>query len=160
MDAPSAPAGRAEGETRRLSQEGAVDTFSTPVRRAESKTRGSSRGDAVDASSAPAGRAESDLRAASTSGTNQENGENPPTVLSGRAAHDLSDWGPPPVTVWNRTRGQNQRLDGEQPAEQPAEQQQPLNTEIADALLAAAYEWTKSGSIQKSTSWPTEDAMA
>ena len=114
----------------------------------------------MDASSAPAGRAESDLRAASTSGTNQENGENPPTVLSGRAAHDLSDWGPPPVTVWNRTRGQNQRLDGEQPAEQPAEQQQPLNTEIADALLAAAYEWTKSGSIQKSTSWPTEDAMA
>ena len=34
-----------------------------------------------------------------------------------------------------------------------------MNPEVADALLAAAYEWTKSGSVLKSTSWTTEDAM-
>ena len=49
----------------------------------------------VDASSVPAGRAESDLRAALTSGTDQGNGEDP-AVLSGRAAHKMSDWGRPP----------------------------------------------------------------
>ena len=35
-----------------------------------------------------------------------------------------------------------------------------MNPEVADAMLAAAYEWTKCGSMQKSTSWTTEDAMA
>ena len=35
-----------------------------------------------------------------------------------------------------------------------------IHPEVADALLAAAYEWSKSGSILKSTSWTTEDAMA
>ena len=35
-----------------------------------------------------------------------------------------------------------------------------MKPEVADALLAAAYEWTKSGSMLKSTSWTTEDAMA
>ena len=94
---------------------------------------------------------------ASTSGPDQGNGEDPPAVLSGREAHELSDWGRPPVTVQGRTRGQSQRLEGEQPA---SEQQQNINPEVADALLAAAYEWTKSGSILKSTSWTTEDAMA
>ena len=35
-----------------------------------------------------------------------------------------------------------------------------MNPEVADALLVAAYEWAKSGSILKSTSWTTQDAMA
>ena len=56
------------------------------------------------------------------------------------------------MTVRGWTRGQSQCLEGEQ----PAEQQQRLNLEIADALLAA-YD---SRNIQKSTSWRTEDAMA
>ena len=35
-----------------------------------------------------------------------------------------------------------------------------MQPEVADALLVAAYEWTKSGSVLKSTSWTTEDAIA
>ena len=35
-----------------------------------------------------------------------------------------------------------------------------MNPEVADALRAEAYEWTKSGSILKNTSWTTEDAIA
>ena len=35
-----------------------------------------------------------------------------------------------------------------------------MKPEVADALLAAAYGWTKSGSMLKSTSRATEDAMA
>ena len=35
-----------------------------------------------------------------------------------------------------------------------------MNPEVADALLAAAYEWTKSGSNLKSTSWTVEDASS
>ena len=35
-----------------------------------------------------------------------------------------------------------------------------MNPEVADALLAAAHEWTKSGSMLKRASWTTEDAMA
>ena len=35
-----------------------------------------------------------------------------------------------------------------------------MNPEVVDALLEAAHEWTKSGSMLKSTSWTTEDAMA
>ena len=107
-------------------------------------------------SSISAGRAESGLSAASsTSGTAQEKGEDPPAVLSGRAAHDLSDWGGPPVTVRGRIRGQSQRLEGEQ----PAEQQHRMDPEVADALLAAAYEWTKSASILKSASRTTKNVM-
>ena len=95
---------------------------------------------------------------ASTSGPDQGNGEDPPAVLSGREAHELSDWGRPPVTVQGRTRGQSQRLEGEQPA---SEQQQNINPEVADALLAAAYEWTMSRRmLLKRTSWTTEDALA
>ena len=75
---------------------------------------------------------------------------------SGRAAHELSSWGRLPATVRGRTRGQTQRLEGE-----PAQRQLRILPEVVDVLLAAAYEWTKSGrSIQKSTSWTTEDAMA
>ena len=156
VDAFSAPAGRAESETTGSSQGGAVDTSSAPVGRAESETSGSSHGGAVDASSIQAGRAESDLSAASTSGTDQGNGEYPPSILSGRAAHELNDRGRLPVIVRGRTRVQSQRLEGGQ----PLEQQQIMNPEVADALLVAAYEWAKSGSILKSTSWTTQDAMA
>ena len=39
-------------------------------------------------------------------------------------------------------------------------EQYRLDPEVADALLAVVYEWTKSGSVLKSTSWTTEDAMA
>ena len=36
-----------------------------------------------------------------------------------------------------------------------------MNDEVADALLAAAYEWwTKPGSIPNRTSWTTEGAVA
>ena len=35
-----------------------------------------------------------------------------------------------------------------------------MQPEVADALLAAAYEWTKSGSTLKSRSWMTENARA
>ena len=35
-----------------------------------------------------------------------------------------------------------------------------MDPEVADALLAAAHELAKSGSMLKSTSWTTEDAIA
>ena len=50
-----------------------------------------SQGGAVAASSVPTGRAESDSGASAASGTDQGNGEDPPAVLSGRAAHELRD---------------------------------------------------------------------
>ena len=156
MDAILNPAGRAESETRGPSQGGVVGASSAPAGRAESEARCSIYGCTVDASLAPAGRAENDLSAASTPGTDQGNREDPPAVLSGRAAHELSDLGRPPVTVRGRIRGRNQRLRGKQ----FAEQQKRLNPEIADALLAAVYARTKSGSIQKSISWTTADAMS
>ena len=34
-----------------------------------------------------------------------------------------------------------------------------MNPEVVDALLEAAHEWTKSGSMLKSTSWTTDGAM-
>ena len=81
MDASSAPAGRAEIETRRLCQAGVAGASSVPAGRAESETRGSSQGGAVDASLVPVGRAERDLSAASTSDTDRGNGEDPPAVV-------------------------------------------------------------------------------
>ena len=93
MDASSAPVGRAESQTRGSSQGGAVDASSGPAERGESEKIGSSHGRAVDASSVPAGRAESDPGEAPASDTDQGNGEDPPAVLSGRAAHELSSWG-------------------------------------------------------------------
>ena len=122
MDVSSAPAGRAESETRTSSQGGAVGASSAPERRAESERRGSSQGGTVDASSTPEGRAESETRglsqgvavdaswvpaesdgrelsAASTSGIDQEKGEDTPAVLLGRAAHELRDWGRPHVSA-------------------------------------------------------------
>ena len=74
-------------ETMDSSQGGAVDAYSVPTGRAETvETINSSQGGAVDASSVPAGRAESDSGASAASGTDQGNGEDPPAVLSGRAA--------------------------------------------------------------------------
>ena len=35
-----------------------------------------------------------------------------------------------------------------------------MQAKVEDALFAAVHEWTKSGSLPKSTSWMTEDAMA
>ena len=58
-----------------------MDASSAPAGRAESETKGSSQGGAVDASSVPIGRAERDLSAASTSDTDQGNGEVPPPVV-------------------------------------------------------------------------------
>ena len=136
-------------------QGGAVDASSAPAGRAETvETMGSSQG-GVDASSVPVGSAESDSGASAASGTDQGNGEDPPAVLSGRAAHELSSWGRLPATVRGRTRGQSQRLEGE-----PAEEKYRLNPEVTDGLRAAVHEWTKSGSMLKSTSWTTDDAMA
>ena len=54
---------------------------SVPAGRAESETRGSSQGGAVDASWVSIGRVESDLSAASTSDTDQRNGEDLPAVV-------------------------------------------------------------------------------
>ena len=64
----------------------------------------------MDASSVPAGRADSDSGASAASGTDQENDENSPVVLSGRVTHGLGSWGRLPPTVRGRTRGQSQRL--------------------------------------------------
>ena len=99
MDASSAPAERAGTETSGSSQGGTTDASSAAVGRTENDTKCSSQGGTVDASSVPGGRAESDLSAVSTAGTDQWNGEDPPAVLLGRAAHELSDWGRPPVSA-------------------------------------------------------------
>ena len=109
----------------------------------------------MDASSVPARRAESNSGASAAFNTVQGDGEVLPAVLSGRAAHELSSWGQLPATIKGRTRGQSQR-----PEREPAEEQYRLNPEVADALPAAAHEWTKSGCMLKSTSWTTEDTMA
>ena len=34
-----------------------------------------------------------------------------------------------------------------------------MDPEVADVLLAAAYEWAKPGSILKNTAWATENTM-
>ena len=158
QQAPAAgDAGDGTDETMGSSRGGAVNASSAPVGRVETaETMGSSQGGAVDASSVPAGRAESDPGEAPASDTDQGNGEDPPAVLSGRAAHELSSWGWLPATVRGRTRAQSQRLEGE-----PAGGQLRMRPEVADALLAAAYEWTMSRrTLLKSTSWTTEDALA
>ena len=105
----------------------------------------------MDASSVSAGRTDRDPSAASTP-TDQGDGEDTPAVLSGRAAHELSNWARPPATVRGRTRGQIQRMGGE-----PG--QYRMDPEVRDALLAAAYEWTKSRSLKERTSWNTEDPL-
>ena len=94
----------------------------------KAETIGSFQGGAVGASSAPAGRAESE-RATRLNGAQWT----PPRPRQGGpkarhevrlkgvrwtgAANELRDWGRPPVTVRGRTRGQSQRLEGEQSAE-------------------------------------------
>ena len=153
QEAPAAgDAGDGTAETMDSSQGGAVDASSVPAGRAEAvETMDSSQGGAVDASSVPAGRAESGSDASSTSGTDQGNGEGPPAVLPGGAAHELSSWGRPPPTVMGRTRGQSQRLQDE------SSQRQRV---IENAMSAAVQKWTEFGSILTNTSWMTEDAMA
>ena len=54
------------------------------------ETMDSSQVGALDASSVPAGRPRIDSGASGASVTDQENSENPPAALLGRAAHDLS----------------------------------------------------------------------
>ena len=152
MDASSAPAGRSESETNGSSQGGAVGASSAPAGRAKNGTRGSSQEGAVDAPSGPARRADSDPSAASTPDTDQGDGEDTRALLSRRAAHEHSNWGQLPATVRGRTRGQSQRMGGE-----PG--QYKMNPEVGDVLLAAAYEWMKSGSRKERTSWRTEDAL-
>ena len=103
----------------------------------------------------PPGPRQGGPKATTSSSTDEEPGEDPPAVLSLTATHEQSDWERPPVLARGRIGGQSQRLEDEQ----PAEQQQRLNPDIADALLAAAFVWTKSGSVQKIPSWTTEDVM-
>ena len=56
---------------------------------------------------------------------------------SGRAAHELSaNWRRHLETVRGRTRGQSQRLEGKQPIGHKLR----MNPEVANGLLAAAYE--------------------
>ena len=150
-------AGDGTAKTMGSSQGGAVDASSAPKGIVETaETMGSSQGGVVNASSVPAGRAESDPGAASASDTGERNGEDPPAVLLGRSTHELSSWRRSPPTVRGWTRGQSQRLEGE-----PAVHQLRMNDEVADALLAAAYEWcTKRGSILKRIFWTTENAVA
>ena len=145
-------AGDGTAGTMDSSQSGAVDASSVPEGRAETvETTDSSQGGAVDASSIPAGKAEIGSDASTTSGTDQGNGEGPPAVLSGRAAHELSSWGRLPPTVMGRTRGQSQRLQDESAQRQRV---------IEDAMPAAVQKWTESGCILANTPWTTEDAMA
>ena len=115
------------------------------------ETMDSSQGGAVDTSSVPAERDESGSDASATSGTDQGNGEGPPAVLSGRAAHQLSSWGRLPPTVMGRTRGQSQPLQDESAQRQRV---------IENAMSAAVQKWTEFGSIPANTSWTTEDATA
>lgn len=113
-----------------------MDTSSAPMMRAETtETMGSSLGCAVNASSSPAGRAEGDPGAVSASKTGRGNCEDHPGVLSVRPAQELSSWRRRPPTVRRRTRSRGKRLKGE-----PAMHQPRMNDEVADALLAAAYE--------------------
>ena len=144
MDASSVPAGRAEtAETMDSSQGGRMDASSVPAGRAETvETIDSSQGGAVDASSVPAERDESDSGASAASGTDQGNGDDPPAVLSGRAAHELSSWGRLPQAVRGRTRSQGQRLQDES-----AQRQRVIEDE-----LSAAVKRTEFGSILENTS--------
>ena len=153
MDASSVPPARAETvETTDSSQGGTMATFSVPAGRAETvETTDSSQGGTMDASSVPAGRAESGSGASAASGTDQGNGEDPPAVLSGREAHELSSWGRLPPTVMGRTRGQSQRLQDESAQRQRV---------IEDAMSVTVQKWTEFGSILENTSWTTEDAMS
>ena len=145
-------AGDRTAETMDSSQGDAVDASSVPAGRAETvETMDSSQGGAVDASSVPAGRAKNGSDASAASSTDQGNGEGPPAVPSGRAAHDLSSWGRLSPTEMGRTRGQNQRLQDESAQRQCV---------IEDAMAAAVQKWTEFGSILANTSWTTEDAMA
>lgn len=67
-------------------------------------------------------------------------------VVSGREAHELSDWGPP--------------RDSTGPEVESVEHQLRMNPEVADALLGALYTWTQSRIALKNTFWMTDDAMA
>ena len=145
-------AGDGTVETMDSSQGGAVDASSVPAGRAETvETVDSSQGGAVDGSSVPAERAEIDSGTSAASGTDQGNGDDPPAVLSMRAAHKLSNWGRLPLTVRGRTRGQSQCLQSENAR---------LQCAIEDAMSAAVQKWTESGSILEGISWTTEDTMA
>lgn len=106
----TADAGDGTAETMPSSQEGAVDIFSVPAETAERDPRGTSASD-----------------------SGQRNGEDPLAVLSGREAHELSSWERLSATGRNRTRGQNQRLEGE-----PAGRRPRMQHDAMDALLAAA----------------------
>ena len=149
-------AGDGAAETMDSSQGGAVDASPVPAGRAETgETMGSSQGGAVEASSVPAGRAESDSGASEASGTDQGKGDDPPSVLLGRAAHELISWGRLPSTVRGRTRSQRQYLNDDS-----TQRMLRIQHEVEDALYAAVQEWTEFGSMPESTSWTTEDALA
>ena len=100
----------------------------------------------MDAPSIPAGRADSDPSAASIL-TDQGDVEDTLAVLSGRAAHELSNWGRLPAT------------DGAGPGLRGEPGQYRMNPEIGDGLIAEAYEWTKSGSLKERASWNTDDVL-
>ena len=106
VDASSAPAGSAETVETLGSSERGVDVSSAPTGKAEIVEKTGSCQGGVGASSVPAERAESNPGASAASGTDQENGDVPPAVQSGRAAYELSRWGRLPATVRGRTRGQ------------------------------------------------------
>ena len=134
------------------SQGGAGGASSVPAGRAGAvETMDSSQEGAVDASSVLAGRAGSGSDASAASGTDQGNGEGPPTVLSGRAVNELSSWRRLPTTVMGRTRGQSQRL-----LDKSAQRQRV----IENATSPAVQKWTQFGSTVANTSWTTEDTMA
>ena len=147
VDASSVPEGRVETvDMMYSSQGGAVDASSVPTGRAETvETMDSSQGGAVDASLFQAGRAESDSGASAASGIDQENGDDPPAVLSGRAA--LSRWGRLTPTVRGRARSQRQHLEDES-----VQRLLKIQREVEDALYVAVQEWTESGSMLESTS--------
>ena len=107
-------AGDGTAGTMDSSQGGTVDASSVPAGRAETvETMDSSQGGAVDASSVPAGRTDSDSRASAVSGTDQGNGDDPPAVLSEKAAHAFNSWRRLPPAVKGRIRSQRQHLEDE-----------------------------------------------
>ena len=104
----------------------------------------------MDASFLLEERTESDPGAASASGNDQENGEDPPAILSGRRALVFSSWGwLPPTVVRGWTRGQSRRLERE-PAVHKNEACSP------EVLLAAAHKWCTK---PEESSWATENAV-
>ena len=125
-------AGDGIAETMDTSQGGVVDASSVPIGRAETaETIRSSQGGVVDASSVSEGRVESEPAQHQPPTPANGTARIPPRSCWGGQYTSSAAGGDPPPTFRGRTRGQSQRVD----------LLCMMNDEIADARLAAAYEW-------------------